>query len=107
MMIEDLSLAEALAFNHKVMDREAFMQQLADLATVRSSILSRQLMLPVVDELEMMGFDAAACDLRQFAETLPHSWELPNDYSHERHHQERMAKEKTEWEERNSLIKAS
>jgi hypothetical protein len=106
-VIDDLTLAEALAYNHKVMDREAFMQQLADLATVRSSILSRQLMLTVVEELDTMGFDAAACDLRQFAETLPHSWELPNDYSHERHHQERMAKEKAEWEERNSLNKAS
>ena len=101
-MIEGLSLAEALAFNHKVMDGEAFMQQLADLATVRSSILSRQLMLTVVEELDTMGFADAASDLRQFAKTLPHSWELPNDYSHERHHQERMAKEKAEWEQRNS-----
>jgi hypothetical protein len=50
-----------------------------------------------VDELEVMGLKSAASDLREFAQTLPHKWELPNDYSHEMQHQERMAKEKAEW----------
>jgi hypothetical protein len=103
-MIEDLTLAEVVAYNHKVMDRDAFMEQLGQLLTVRSSIMSRQLMLGVVEELDKVGFADAAHDLRQFAETLPHVWELPSDYAHERHHQEHMAKEKAAWEKRNSSL---
>jgi hypothetical protein len=93
-MTETITFAEVVAYNHKVMSRGSFFEQLHELAVARSSSLSRQLLEGVVEELENVGLISAAADLMEFAQTLPHRWDPPNDYAHEIQHKERMARER-------------
>jgi hypothetical protein len=101
-MTETITFAEVVAYNHKVMSRGSFFEQLHELAVARSSSLSRQLLEGVVEELENVGLISAAADLMEFAQTLPHRWDLPNDYAHEIQHKERMARERADWEAKHS-----
>jgi hypothetical protein len=59
----------------------------------------------VSDEFETVGLLSAGSDLRGFAETLPHCWELPQDLSHETHRIEIMARAKAKWEEKQAAKK--
>jgi hypothetical protein len=79
-MIPDLTLSEALAYNHKALSSEAFRQFLSDLQTARSSIMSRQLMEETAEQLQAVGLLTIASEIMQFGATLPHRWELPHRY---------------------------
>src|SRR5262245_4222831 len=102
--LSELSFAEAVAYNHRNMPRDEFLGLLRQLATVRSSIVSRQGMENVAEELELVGLMTAASDLMEFAQGLPHVWELPHDYAHETQHKDRMAEAKKEWEAKHSKV---
>jgi hypothetical protein len=70
-MTETITFAEVVAYNHKVMSRGSFFEQLRELAVARSSSLSRQLLEGVVEELENVGLISAAADLMEFAQPFP------------------------------------
>src|SRR5262245_43993811 len=99
---EDVTFTELLAYYHKTLDRESFFADLLrPLQTLRSSCCCRQSFESVAEELEMVGLKSAASDVMEFAQSLPHKWELPytpTNYSDEQYHKRAMAEAKAEWE---------
>jgi hypothetical protein len=105
-MTETITFAEVVAYNHKVMSRGSFFEQLRELAVARSSSLSRQLLEGVVEELENVGLISAAADLMEFAQPFPiagiYQTTTPTKFNTKKERLIGMARERADWEAKHS-----
>jgi hypothetical protein len=77
MTTDDMTLPEALAFIYHRSGAAGLREALEGSLTIRSSIISAELLLEQAEELRTMGLISAAQVIEDVASTTPHEWDLP------------------------------